>query len=86
MKKQTPNETLRVVTPQELVRSHENNVALSLKQHKLNQSMQVYFPNKKGIPLLGKFGVWLVSKTGGSIKTKYSLVNDTITNESRHKK
>lgn len=84
--KQPKGEKVRVVTPQDLVRSHEKNVLASLQSHQLNQSSYVHFPNRKRIPLLGQLGVWLVNKTGGIIATKYSLANDTINSNSRHEK
>lgn len=79
-------EKVRVVTPQELVRSHEQNVLTSLRNHSLNQTSYVHFPNKKRIPLLGQLGVWLVNRTGGIIATKYTLANDTINSNSRREK
>jgi len=84
--KNPTKETVRVVTPQDLVRGHEANVLKSLQVHKLNQSMFVDFPNRKRIPILGLLGVWLVNKTGGIIATKYRYVGDTINSNSRRKK
>lgn len=87
-KQETKEEKVRVVTPQQLVRSHEKNVLASLQTHQLNQTSYVHFPERKGkrAPLLGQLGVWLVNKTGGIIATKYSLVNDTINSNSRPEK
>jgi hypothetical protein len=79
-------ETIKVVTPQDIVLSHEKTVLKSLQEHKLNQSMFVDFPKRKKIPLLGLLGVWLVNKTGGIIATKYRYVGDTINSKSRRKK
>lgn len=84
--KKPTKETIKVVTPQELVKSHEGNVAKSLLAHGLRQHLFVHFPNREKVPILGRFGVWLVNKKGGIISTKYEYVGDTINSKSRRKK
>lgn len=77
---------IKVVTPQQVVRSHEKRVLRSLQEHRLTQKMFVHFPNRKRTPLLGQIGVWLVNKTGGIIATNYAFTGDTINNKSRQEK
>lgn len=82
----TKKETVKMITPQELVALHEKNVVESLKKYGLNQHMLVHFPKRAKPPLLGRIGAWLVNKSGGIIAIKYSFNNDTITSSSRRKK
>jgi len=86
MAKNTPQEKVRVVTPQDLVKAHESNVGKSLSAFGLQQRLFVHFPDKKKVPLLGQLGVWLVNKKGGIIATKYEYVGGTINSKSRQKK
>lgn len=85
VKKPTTKETVRVVTPQDLVKAHEANVLNSLTTLGLKQHLFVHFDKKKRVPLLGQLGVWLVNKTGGNISTKYEYVGVTINSKARRK-
>lgn len=85
-KKITPQEKVRVITPQQLIGLHEANVAKSLETYRLKQRLLVHFPKRTKPPLLGRLGVFLVNMTGGIIATKYEFVGDTINSKSRRKK
>ena len=78
--KKKTKEEVKVVTPQMLVRSHENTVKRSLKQHQLEQFLTVHFEGKPRPPIIGRIGVWLVNRAGGTIVTKYRF-NDTLTSK-----
>lgn len=68
----------KTLTPDEIVRSHEADVQKSLDKHGLQPVMVVNFPGKKKAPLIGRLGVWLVNKTGGTIALKYAIINSNI--------
>ena len=72
-------------TPQEIVQKHEKNVRASLEENGLVQLLVVHFPHQKKVPILGKFGAWLVTKAGGIIVTKYGFRDDTITSKSKRR-
>jgi hypothetical protein len=85
MPKKTTKETVRVITPQELVAAHEVEVGKSLQKHNLKPHLFVHFPNRKRTPFWGLVGVWLVNKAGGIIATKYQYLGGTINSNSRRK-
>lgn len=85
-KKTTPQENVRVITPQQLIQLHEANVVKSLESFGLKQHLFVHFSNRTSIPILGRLGVWLVNMAGGIIATKYEYVGGTINSKSRRKK
>lgn len=70
--------------PPEIIKYHEQNVLASLQKYGIKQQLIVHYKDKK-VPILGKFGAWLVNKTGGVIATKYSIDNAIINSNSRHK-
>lgn len=78
-------EKVKVVTPQDLVQMHEQNVRKSLDALGLIQGLAVQFPKRKKTPLLGKFGAWLVNKVGGEIRIVYRF-NGNINSDSSGKK
>lgn len=61
------------------VKAHEAAVRKSLEATKLQSKLIVHFPNVKKPPVIGRFGVWLVNRYGGTIATKYQPVDGTIT-------
>lgn len=85
-KKQITKEKVKLITPQQLIGLHEQNVTKSLQAYGLTQHLTVHFPDKSKTPLIGRLGVWLVNKAGGIIATKYGFANDTINSNSRPKK
>lgn len=46
--------------------------AALLKRHKVSKRLIVSFPDKKHVPLWGKFGMWLVRVSGGKLDTMYT--------------
>jgi len=75
-----PKEQTKILTPQMLVRSHEQVVKKSLEKHGLIAGLGVRFPKRNGTPLMGRIGAWLVNKAGGTLAVTYRF-NDTITSE-----
>lgn len=76
---------ITTMSPQERIQSHEDSVRESLSKYGLRQVLTVHFPRHQKVPRLGRFGVWLVNKTGGIIVTQYGIDNATINSNSRQK-
>lgn len=54
---------------------NKENEAL-LKKHKLQSRVVISFPGKSKVPMLGKFAMWILNKSGAIIDTEFAVKNN----------